>query len=466
MDGENGLNLTVAVIDVENIANTPTWHVNPAGVEYLNVDPLTGTIEGIKHKDGVVTVTCETYIGSELFSNDYEVFITHFANGTYFLKNMQNNCYAKVKNETIFDNQNAVQHAFDGTDYERWVFELNTLTGYYTIQSYSSLGSTPYYLQVYNNSSAKNAEIVIKSFTGQYIPLGMQWRFESTSDGSYKIIPRTGESPDGVRADYVLATSTSYSSNDNNLKQGEYIDNIFFRDQWFVFNVTDSYDTGTPCDVYYLSIVHNAPSPNGFLTLSPMEMSFEYLQGMGKTHFRFVRTTDIDLSNVLADIPQASIVVIGSHGKQKYKQGQYGTAMLLQDISIGEAFCTKYLHPHDFGYNYLLGDEWYFNVSTEMNKVDLVLFLGCKTAADFRNLCSTSVDAGAKHAVGFTNTISYEGSHPSEIDVWTGAFFEAYSQNSEDIQDCIDYATEKLCNAYFTALMDGDHFGFGSAKYY
>ena len=90
-----------------------------------------------------------------------------------------------------------------------------------------------------------------------------------------------------------------------------------------------------------------------------------------------------------------------------------------------------------------------------------------RAAEGYLNLCSESVNAGAKHAVGFTNTISYyEERHPSEIDVWTGAFFEAYSQNSEDIQDCIDYATRKLCNAYFTALMDGDHFGFGSAKYY
>jgi len=150
--------------------------------------------------------------------------VTCLPNGTYFLKNKETSNYAKVKNATMADNQNVVQYDFEGSASQRWIFTLNSSTGYYSIRS---ANSAYHYMTVQNDSTFNDMPIVIMGATESTLTDGMKWRVTKLPDGAYKITPKTGEAND-----YVLATSTSLGINNAGLVQGDYIDNNSYCDEW------------------------------------------------------------------------------------------------------------------------------------------------------------------------------------------------------------------------------------------
>jgi len=75
-------------------------------------------------------------------------------------------------------------------------------------------------------------DVVLRTGT---ITNGVKWKIESTVNGAYKIIPKTG-----VSSGYILATTTSNASNGYKLIQGDYIDNNSYRDEWLINSVTYS----------------------------------------------------------------------------------------------------------------------------------------------------------------------------------------------------------------------------------
>ena len=153
--------------------------------------------------------------------------ITEITNGTYFLKNKQNSQHARVKNDTLTNGQNVVQYSFDGDAPQRWIFTLNSNTGYYSIKSVQS-GTTAYYMAVSDDASTVGKPIVIRSATESTLTDGMKWRIERTSSGAYKLCPKTGEANG-----YVLNTSTSATTNNKILTQDTYVQNTSYRDEWF-----------------------------------------------------------------------------------------------------------------------------------------------------------------------------------------------------------------------------------------
>ena len=188
----------------------------------LTVDDL-GKVTGVSKGNTNLTFT-------DMITRVYgtcTVHVTQFANGTYFLKNKQNSKYTKIKNSQMVNGQNVVQYSLDGTLPERWIFTLNTSTGYYSIKSANS-GTTSYYLSVSDDSPLIDKPIVIRSATESTLTEGMKWTFATTSSGAYKIIPKTGESND-----YCLNTSTSSSGNNYNLIQSDYQQNNSYRDEWY-----------------------------------------------------------------------------------------------------------------------------------------------------------------------------------------------------------------------------------------
>lgn len=194
----------------------------------LTVDDL-GKVTGVSKGNTTLTFT-------DMITRVYgtcTVHVTQFANGIYFLKNKQNSMYARVKNGTMAQGQNVVQYSFDGNIQERWLFTLNTSTGYYSIKSANS-GTTSYYLSVSDDSPLMDKPIVIRSATESTLTDGMKWTFATTSSGAYKIIPKTGESND-----YCLNTSTSLSTNDVNLIQSDYQQNGSYRDEWYIIKPED-----------------------------------------------------------------------------------------------------------------------------------------------------------------------------------------------------------------------------------
>ena len=216
-------NLTAAFYSGTAITQTVTWSSSDTSVATVNSS--TGNVTGVS--PGWTVIYASRLVGGTTYSASYDVYVTEIANATYCLKNKQNSDYVRVKNGTMNNNQNAVQYDFDGSDYEKWIFKLNTITGYYSIKSVGSSNSS-YYLAVKDDSSALDCQIVIRNATESTLTDGMKWKVEKTTSGAYKIIPKTGEAND-----YVLATGTSFGTNNVNLVQGDFIQNGSYRDEWF-----------------------------------------------------------------------------------------------------------------------------------------------------------------------------------------------------------------------------------------
>lgn len=167
---------------------------------------------------GVTTARCEVTVSSDLI----------LENGTYFLRNKQTGSYADIKGPTMASGTTIHQWKFHGGNSQKWIFNYLG-DGYYSIRSNNS--STPYYLGVKNDSTGLDVDIVLR--TGALTD-GMKWRIELTKNDAYKIIPKTGESND-----YVIATSTSNTTNGAKLIQGDYIDNNSYRDEWLLHKQKD-----------------------------------------------------------------------------------------------------------------------------------------------------------------------------------------------------------------------------------
>lgn len=207
---------------------------------WSSVNTAVFTVDAVGKTTGISTGTATLRFTDKITrkSNTCVVTVTEIANGTYFLKNKQNSNYAKVKNETMTNGQNVVQYALDGTLSERWIFTLNTTTGYYSIKSANS-SSPRYYMAVSDDSSALEKPIVIRSATESTLTDGMQWKVEKTSSGAYKIIPKTGEA-----TDYVLTAGSLFGINNLNLVQSDYVLNNSYMDEWFCIRMlpTNGYE--------------------------------------------------------------------------------------------------------------------------------------------------------------------------------------------------------------------------------
>ena len=241
--------IVAAFYSGSTIDQTVTW--SSSDTDVATVDSNTGAVTGIS--PGTVTITATKTVSGNSYTASYTVEVTAIANGTYFLKNKQNSNFARVKNGTMTNDQNAVQYDLDGTNYERWIFTLNRFTGYYSIKSVAS-SSPSYYLAVEGDSTALDHQIVIHSALESTLTDGMKWKVESTPSGAYKIIPKTGE-----LNDYVLAASTYLGTNNVNLIQGDYILNSSYLDEWYCVRMlpTNGYELS-----YDPTLWSGAPSAN------------------------------------------------------------------------------------------------------------------------------------------------------------------------------------------------------------
>jgi hypothetical protein len=113
-------------------------------------------------------------------------------------------------------------------------------------------------MAVSDDSSALDKPIVIRSATETTLTEGMKWKVETTANGAYKIIPKTGEA-----TNYVLATSVSTGTNNKNLLQGNYIDNNSYRDEWILlmpltYNARVYYDSGSTLSTSTITEAYNS----------------------------------------------------------------------------------------------------------------------------------------------------------------------------------------------------------------
>ncbi len=178
--------------------------------------------------EGGVTANCTMAFNGSSYSFSFNIIVIN-SGATYYIRRLGSSKFIDIQNQTMSNGTNIIQHDFGKDDYRnsfRWIItQLDD--GYFTIKSANS--TTDYYLGVENDSTANNANIVLRSGT---ITDGMKWKFVVATNGALKIISKFGE-----QNNYVLGLTVDerfISQNGLLLKQCEQ-DNVLsniYTDEW------------------------------------------------------------------------------------------------------------------------------------------------------------------------------------------------------------------------------------------
>jgi len=359
-------------------SNTSKFTVNDTGY-VTGVSAGTATLtftDKITRKYGTCTIT-----------------VMPIANGTYFLQNKENSDYAKVKDGTMTNGQNVVQYDFDGSMAERWIFTLDNTTGYFSIKSANS-SSANYYMAVSDDSSALDKPIVIRSATETTLTEGMKWKVETTANGAYKIIPKTGEA-----TNYVLATSVSTGTNNKNLLQGDYLDNNSYRDEWLLIGQSDYV-------LMYIGYEDGDPEMPPIVD----DVSDELETEAGMKGYGYTALTEKEL---LAHLSSTTVFSCITHGLQSQIATTDGS-VTISDINSLD--------------------------NTAFNNLKFVYFGACLTGkggSGANNLVNAVYNKGADAVLGFTISV-----YVDETNLWTKEFMLALANGAtlSSAMNTADYA--------------------------
>ena len=360
---------------------------------------ITAIYDGATGMLGVKTARCQVTVSSDLI----------LENGTYFLKNKQTGRYADIKGPTMALGTTIHQWQFHGGNSQEWVFDYLG-DGYYSIRSNNS--SSPYYLGVKNDSTGLDVDIVLRTGT---ITDGMKWRIELTQNGAYKIIPKTGEA-----SGYVLATSTSNTTNGAKLIQGDYIDNNSYRDEWII----------EPYSIMFYGVTNS-----GHDHITCLNTISDTMYNRAWTNIT-VRSGAINASTCKNDLTSNDIFASRSHGFLVTYSGTAGvasTGILLNDTNIESNMIVFFSHS----WSNMSSGSMSISSNDDYSRMNVALFIGCRTGAGGeggRNLPSTIVQRGAKAAIGFSESILCY-----DANTWTLNFFTKMLQGAT-LQEAVNYA--------------------------
>nr|MCR5056263.1 hypothetical protein [Clostridia bacterium] len=284
-------------------------------------------------------------------------------------------------------------------------------------------------------------------------PDGMLWRFENVDETSYKIIPKTGESPDLIRADYVLATSTSSSSNNDNLKQGKYIgNNGSYRDEWYIVdnNSYIDYVVVSLCSIKSNDQMHEhdkcfsyfVPYPGNSDSIYNRDLESDFHRA-GFKNVLVKSNTSLSYAQAVNMIRNSNVFVIRSHGdaeKVNTSNEVLATYVVLDETNNIKLYSNSDpCFSIDSGSGVLPSND----ENDYFSNVDLALFIDCKTAAgaeigNTHNLPAKLVEQGATTAIGFSQEIVCK-----QGDLWMKFFFQ-YFLNGKSVEQSIQDAMYEI----------------------
>ncbi len=235
------MDILAVVYSEESILQNVEWISSNSSIATVNTK---GEITGIS--EGSATITARRYLNGSYKSASYTVKVTGISNGVYYIQNRASGRYADIKEQAMSQGTVIHQWDFHGYGTQQWV--INHMgDGYYSISSGCSL--TPYYLGVSGDSTANDAAVVLRSGN---ITDGMKWKVEKTTQGAFRITPKTGEGNNRVLAVGVYA----FNINGIAIQQRDYIADDNYKDEWFITGkktfasiVNNYFDNGYP--VYY-----------------------------------------------------------------------------------------------------------------------------------------------------------------------------------------------------------------------
>lgn len=387
------LNIGVIVYSPGTNSQSVTWEsVNGAKV---TVDS-SGNITGVSSGD--TTISAKKNIGNLTYSHPYDVSITAIANGTYFLKNKETECYARVLNGIFSDNQNAVQYQLAGGSSQKWTF-THLGDGYYSIKVTSS--GTDYYLGALNNSTSLNANMVIHSTFSNH----KKWKVTETSDDVYKLTSKTGEANE-----YVLASSSSSNTGNANLIQCTYTNDSNYRDEW-------EFVTLDNVDATLIAIPGGPMHPPHDLAFDDIEASLNDMDfNEVDIYYDNVSSPQLSKEDIQKKMMSSGIFVIRCHGERTIIHLEGGT------LSVDHI------------------ENW---DDDALDNAELIIIGGCYTGQggeNESNIVNALCQKGAKTVIGFTVDVQCV-----EVNDWLKYFFESLETGST-VSAAISYAEEVIHN--------------------
>lgn len=159
----------------------------------------------------------------------FSVTVIPLPDGVYQIRNWASDKYVDISNTPIAVGTAICQRNFNASGNQRWVF-THVGNGSYSIKS--AYPSAELYLGVYGDSSANNQPIVLRSgnLTG-----GVRWKIELTSNGTYILMPLTGQTERRV----LSVDPSNTNLNGAELRQRTYINDTAFEDEWLISAVND-----------------------------------------------------------------------------------------------------------------------------------------------------------------------------------------------------------------------------------
>ena len=375
----------IAIYSADVLPQTLNWQAGNSNV--LEINATNGTVIG--KTAGMSTITASKVICEELCSVNFSMEVTLIPEGLYFLKNRQTGGYVDIQSHSMVDGNSIVQWQFGGGHTQKWSFGL-LKDGYYTIRSNNS--DVPYYLGVINDSSELNVDIVLCSGT---ITDGMKWKIAETTSGAFKLIPKTGEI-----SNYVLATSTSDTTNGAKLIQRAYVYNDSYRDEWKLCMLKDytlmyiGYEVGDPA---MPSIKSNVES-----------MLRENCNMDGYAY------TDVGKEEIIFRLASSEIFSCITHGTQTQIVTSDG-AITISDINALDDDALEYLR--------------------------FVCLGACSTGrggAGANNFVNALFDKGAYTVLGFQNDILVD-----ETNCWMELFMGALTEG-KTVEEARDFADTEI----------------------
>jgi|GEM_PF-2193973 len=362
------------------------------------VDSSTGTVTGVS--PGQVTITGRKTIYTNL-TLSFTLIVTEISNGTYFLQNKKTGLTACIDEGTMSAGTRIRQQYITTPDWQEWTF-THIGQGYYTIKSASS--TTAYYLGVESDSTQDGAYVVLRTGT---ITDGMKWKVFETSNGVYKLVPKTGET-NGLTLN--LQSDIDEDSAENvGLSQKEYENDTNYVDEWVLYPYVDS---------TFIAIPDSYPHDHD-ATLSSVWSS---LQQIG--YATNLTLEEASANTCLVAMATSEIVYFRLHGAQ-------------DKIILDNSKKT--------GLDISLLDEV---PADTFNNCKLVVYGACSVASTVdgpRNMLNATEDAGVITVVGFEQDVNCDSTN-----TFMTEFFIALSQG-KTVNSALCDAKERTKEEHGTA---------------
>lgn len=334
-------------------------------------------------------------------------------NGLYYIRNGRlNEQFMQPDNNIIDEDDGATSSIFyelwglNCEEYQKWKIEY-LHNGYYSISNSADDSSLVLTIKK-GKENTENEEITREQFTGDF---RQQWKITLTSNGMYKIKPRSSES---YVTDWVLCAGAGIDlfKNGRNVEQRAYVgDNNSFYDEWILHRIDNN--------ICMLGI-----SEAGHDHYSCYSSVMNSLYNAGYDGFNLIYRSEIKKTTLLSEMQNGSIFVSRSHG------GKYpGSDVTYIQMGDGTAYELSSYSFYDYSTN---------TPEVDLSSYEIMLFVGCQTAVTrYKSICDGAVLAGAYCAIGFSEKLGC-----TTATDWTAKFFELYSTGNYTIEACCQEASD------------------------